>query len=75
MKKIILGSAVALLLSTAAFAQVPVTDRANTAANEKIKALTSAGRVTVCRYDFGLALKRSPSRMAGTRFVLSSTKR
>jgi hypothetical protein len=41
MKKIILGSAVALLLSTAAFAQVPVTDHANTAVNEKIKALTS----------------------------------
>ena len=41
MKTIILGSAAALLLATAAFAQVPVTDGANTAVNEKIKALTS----------------------------------
>ncbi|MEZ5784312.1 MAG: conjugal transfer protein [Rhizobiaceae bacterium] len=41
MKTIILGSAGALLLSTAAFAQVPVTDGANTAINDKIKALTS----------------------------------
>ena len=41
MKTIILGSAGALLLSTAACAQVPVTDGANTAINDKIKALTS----------------------------------
>ena len=41
MKTIILASAAALLFSTATFAQVPVTDGANTAVNEKIKALTS----------------------------------
>ena len=36
-----MSRATALLLSTAAFAQVPVTDGANTAINDKIKALTS----------------------------------
>jgi len=41
MKTIILASAAVLLFSTATFAQVPVTDGANTAVNEKIKALTS----------------------------------
>jgi hypothetical protein len=41
MKKIILGTAMGLLLSMAAYAQVPVTDAANTTVNEQIKQLTS----------------------------------
>jgi hypothetical protein len=41
MKKIILGSAIGLLLSTTAYAQVPVTDAMNIQVNEQIKQLTS----------------------------------
>ncbi|MCO5067014.1 MAG: conjugal transfer protein [Rhizobiaceae bacterium] len=41
MKKIILGSVMGLLLTTAAYAQVPVTDAANIQVDEQIKALTS----------------------------------
>ncbi len=41
MKKIILGSAIGLLLSTTAYAQVPVTDAMNIQINEQIKQLTS----------------------------------
>jgi hypothetical protein len=41
MKKIILSSAIGLLLSTTAYAQVPVTDAMNIQINEQIKQLTS----------------------------------